>query len=381
MPASYRRAPNRAFNPFRIRLVKHMSRFWSPIVHDLVPYVPGEQPKITNLIKLNTNENPYGPSPLVLEAIRKETADSLRLYPDPDASKLKAKIAEYYSVKPEQIFIGNGSDEVLAHTFQALLKQNQPLLFPDISYSFYPVYCGLYQVDFKLIPLNDQFEIDLTEYPAKNGGIIFPNPNAPTGQALALAEIEKLLQRNTESVVVVDEAYVDFGAETAVTLVNRYPNLLVIQTLSKSRSLAGLRVGFAIGDASLIEGLERVKNSFNSYPIDRLAIAGAIASFEDNNYFEQTRAKIIQTRDTLVKNLQRLGFTVVPSKANFVFARHASRNAIDLNKLLREKAIIVRHFNLARISQYLRITVGTDSECAALIQALEEILQSDATQS
>lgn len=352
-----------------------MSRFWSAIVHDLVPYVPGEQPKIHNLIKLNTNENPYGPSPKVLAAIQAETTDTLRLYPDPEASKLKSKLADYYGVQAEQIFVGNGSDEVLAHAFQALLKHSKPLLFPDISYSFYPVYCGLYQVDFKLIPLDEQFQINLQDYPTENGGIIFPNPNAPTGQALPLAAIEQLLQRNTESVVVVDEAYVDFGTESAIKLVNRYPNLLVIQTLSKSRSLAGLRVGFAIGDKGLIEGLERVKNSFNSYPIDRLAIVGAVASFDDEAYFEATRQKIIQTREALVGELTQLGFSVVPSKANFVFARHPDWNAADLNKLLREKAIIVRHFNANRINQYLRITVGTDAECAALIDALKVILK------
>jgi len=351
-----------------------MSRFWSPIVHDLVPYVPGEQPKISNLIKLNTNENPYGPSPKVLAAMQTEVSDALRLYPDPEASRLKATLADYYGVALNQVFVGNGSDEVLAHCFHALLKQARPLLFPDISYSFYPVYCRLYQVDFQQIPLDEAFQIDLNAYPADNGGIIFPNPNAPTGQALPLAEIETLLQRNRDSVVVVDEAYVDFGADSAVTLVNCYPNLLVVQTLSKSRSLAGLRVGFAIGHSDLIEALERVKNSFNSYPLDRIAIAGAVAAIEDQAYFDATRQRIIQSRETLIDALGRLGFSVVPSKANFVFARHSQRDAAELARQLRENAIIVRHFNAPRINQYLRITVGTDAECAALIQTLQTIL-------
>lgn len=352
-----------------------MSRYWSPVVHGLEPYVPGEQPKISGLIKLNTNENPYGPSPAVLAAVKDEAADTLRLYPDPNADALKAAIAAYYGVKPQQVFVGNGSDEVLAHTFQALLKHPQSILFPDISYSFYPVYCRLYQVAYQTVPLTDAFEINVADYVRPNGGVIFPNPNAPTGIALPLASIEELVRNNPDSVVVIDEAYIDFGGETAIALTGRYPNLLVVQTFSKSRSLAGLRVGFAVGHETLIEALERVKNSFNSYPLDRLALSGAVAAINDRAYFEETRQRIIASRETLAGKLRQLDFDVLPSKANFLFARHKSRDAAGLGKALREKAIIVRHFSHDRIDQFLRITVGTDAECAALISALEEILQ------
>jgi histidinol-phosphate aminotransferase len=351
-----------------------MSRYWSPVVHTLTPYVPGEQPKLLNLIKLNTNENPYGPSPKVLEALRAEAADTLRLYPDPNGARLKAAVASFYGVAPNEVFVGNGSDEVLAHVFQGLLKQARPILFPDITYSFYPVYCGLYGIAYETVPVTSTFDIDLNGYARPNGGIIFANPNAPTGRLLPLAAIEKLLERNTDSVVVVDEAYVDFGGESAIPLVKRYPNLLVVQTLSKSRSLAGLRVGFAVGNAELIEGLERIKNSFNSYPLDRFAIAGAAAAMEDRDYFEQTRQAVIRTRTQLVAALERMGFEVLPSAANFIFARHPQHDAGELQKKLREKAIIVRHFRQPRIEQFLRITVGTDAECSALVTGLESLM-------
>ncbi len=340
----------------------------------LTPYVPGEQPKLDNLIKLNTNENPYPPSPLVLEALRQEAGAGLRLYPDPNADSLKQAIAGYYDISPRQIFVGNGSDEVLAHTFLALLKQEQPILFPDISYSFYPVYCGLYEIEYSTVPLADDFSIDTDAYLRPNGGIIFPNPNAPTGCLLGLAHIERLLAANTRSVVVVDEAYIDFGGETAILLVDRYPNLLVVQTLSKSRSLAGLRVGFAVGHPDLIEALERVKNSFNSYPLDKMAIAGAIAAFKDRDYFEHTRAAIIATRDTLVKDLEQRGFDILPSAANFIFMRHPKHDAVQLSGWLRAKHIIVRHFSMPRINQFLRVTIGTDEQCKALVTAIDAYL-------
>lgn len=351
-----------------------MSVYWSSIVHELTPYVPGEQPKLPDLVKLNTNENPYGPSPKVIEALKREAADVLRLYPDPNADRLKACLADHFGITPRQVFVGNGSDEVLAHTFVALLKHSRPLLFPDVTYSFYPVYCKLYDVPFEVVPLDDAFEIRPEDYLRPNGGIIFPNPNAPTGRALSRVSIETLLRQNDQSVVVVDEAYVDFGAESVVGLVSRYPNLLVIQTLSKSRSLAGLRVGFAMGHSDLVEALERVKNSFNSYPLDRFAIVGAVAAIEDREYFEQTRNAIIRTREYLVRELLSLGFEVLPSAANFVFVRHPRRDAAELARKLREKCILVRHFHLPRIEQYLRITVGTDAQCATLIGALKEIL-------
>ena len=352
-----------------------MSKFWSDIVHKLTPYVPGEQPKLTNLVKLNTNENPYGPSPKVIEALKAEAADSLRLYPDPNSDALKAAIADTYHLKPNQVFVGNGSDEVLAHVFQALLKHDKPLLFPDITYSFYPVYCGLYGIEFQTIPLAADFSINIDDYVRPNGGIIFPNPNAPTGIPLALAHVEKLLQRNTESVVVVDEAYVDFGTQSAVSLINRYPNLLVTHTLSKARSLAGLRVGYAMGSPELIEALIRVKDSFNSYPIDRFASAGAIAAMQDVAYFEKTCAQVVATREALVNDLTGLGFEVLPSGANFIFARHSAWDGAELTAKLRERSIIVRHFKSpARISAYLRITIGTDEQSKLLINALSEIL-------
>ena len=352
-----------------------MSRFWSDIVHKLTPYVPGEQPKLTNLVKLNTNENPYGPSPKVIEALKAEAAETLRLYPDPNSDALKAAIAHAYALTPNHVFVGNGSDEVLAHVFQALLKHSKPLLFPDITYSFYPVYCGLYGIEYQTIPLAADFSINIEDYNRPNGGIIFPNPNAPTGIPLALAQIEKVLQNNPESVVVIDEAYVDFGTESAVGLINKYPNLLVTHTLSKARSLAGLRVGYAMGSPELIEALIRVKDSFNSYPIDRFASAGAIAAIEDVEYFEQTRRQVIATREALVKDLTGLGFEVLPSGANFIFAKHPAWDGAALTAKLRERSIIVRHFKLPeRISPYLRITIGTDAQSKLLVNALNEIL-------
>ena len=353
-----------------------MNQYWSAVVNGLTPYVPGEQPKLPDLIKLNTNENPYPPSPRVLEAMRGEVGGNLRLYPDPNADRLKTAIATYYGVTTSQVFVGNGSDEVLGHAFLGLLKHDAPLLFPDVTYSFYPVYCGLYGIDGRTVPLSDEFEIRVDDYLAARecGAIIFPNPNAPTGRSLALGEIERLVAGRPDVVVVVDEAYIDFGGESAIALVDRYPNLLAIQTLSKSRSLAGLRVGFAVGHPDLIEALERVKNSFNSYPLDRLAIAGGAAAMEDTAHFERTRHAVIASRERLSGDLAGLGFQVLPSSANFVFARHPGRDAEGLAAALRVKSIIVRHFKQPRIEQHLRITVGTDAECTTLVAALRKIL-------
>lgn len=353
-----------------------MSKFWSDVVRELVPYTPGEQPKLSNLIKLNTNENPYGPSPQVLAAIASKTGESLRLYPDPEATRLREAIGQFFGLSREQIFVGNGSDEVLAHTFQALLKHSLPILFPDVTYSFYPVYCGLYGVDYTLVPLADDYTIQIDDYCKANGGIIFPNPNAPTGRLVSLAAIKRLLEQNTESVVVIDEAYIDFGGESAAAFVNDFPNLLVIQTMSKSRSLAGLRVGYALGHADLIAALYRIKDSFNSYPLGQLAIEGAIAAMEDREYFDRTRQAIMQSRDTLVQALSDLGFQVLPSAANFVFATHPAHDAIHLASALRQRNIIVRHFNQPRTRQFLRITIGTDEQCRALVAALAAILKS-----
>ena len=351
-----------------------MSRFWSKTVHQLTPYVPGEQPKLANLVKLNTNENPYGPSPKVLAALRDAVGDELRLYPDPRAERLKTAIAALHKVTAAQVFVGNGSDEVLAHVFHGLLKHDKPLLFPDITYSFYPVYAGLYEIDYRTIPLAGDYSIRPADYKTPNGGIIFPNPNAPTGIPLPPEAVEEVIAANPDSVVVVDEAYVDFGAASAIPLVAKYPNLLVVHTFSKSRSLAGLRVGFAVGHSDLIEALERIKDSFNSYPLDRFALAGATAAIEDAAYFEQTCAAVIKTREVLIGEMAGLGFEVLPSAANFIFARHPQRDAAELATALRSRSIIVRHFKAARIDQFLRITVGTDAECGLLLAALKEIL-------
>ncbi|MEO8492732.1 histidinol-phosphate transaminase [Pseudomonas sp.] len=350
-----------------------MSRFWSPFVKDLVPYVPGEQPKLTKLVKLNTNENPYGPSPKALAAMHAELNDNLRLYPDPNSDLLKQAVARYYGIDAGKVFLGNGSDEVLAHIFHGLFQHDLPLLFPDISYSFYPVYCGLYGIKSDPVPLDEHFQIRVADYARPNGGIIFPNPNAPTGCVLALDAVEQILKANPDSVVVVDEAYIDFGGETAISLVDRYPNLLVTQTLSKSRSLAGLRVGLAVGHPDLIEALERVKNSFNSYPLDRLAIVGAAAAFEDREYFEKTCQLVIDSRNTVVAQLEAKGFEVLPSAANFIFARHPQHDAAGLAARLREKGVIVRHFKQERIAQFLRISIGTPEQNQALIEGLGEL--------
>ena len=351
-----------------------MSQYWSPLVKQLKPYTPGEQPKIDKLIKLNTNENPYGPSPLAIEAMQQAIGDKLRLYPDPNAEQLKRAIAQQHAqhgITPAHVFVGNGSDEVLAHAFNALLQHDDPILFPDISYSFYQSYCSLYQIDYQTVPLAEDFSIRVDDYAGrKNGGIVLCNPNAPTGCLLALSEVERMVAAHPRSVVLVDEAYIDFGGTSAIQLVCTYPNLLVVQTLSKSRSLAGLRVGFAIGHPDLIEALERVKNSFNSYPLDNLAIAGAAAAMEDVAHFRRTTQAVIDSRELLIAGLVQLGFEVLPSAANFVFARHPLRDAVGLAAMLRAKGILVRHFAGPRIAQFLRISVGTDAACDALLEGL-----------
>ena len=350
-----------------------MSKFWSQVVRELEPYVPGEQPQIDGLIKLNTNESPYPPSPKVIDLMTHDAIDRLRLYPDPNSKKLKTTIANYYGVTTEQVFVGNGSDEVLALAFMAFFQQSQALLFPDISYSFYPVYCKLFGINFNTIPLRDDYTINFSDYPEANGGIIFPNPNAPTAIGTSLENIEALLKKNTETVVIVDEAYIDFGGETAISLVDKYPNLLVIQTLSKSRSLAGLRVGLAVGNKDLIDALDRVKNSFNSYPIDQLAEAATVVAFEDDVYFKACRDKIIATREWTTRELEKLGFKVLPSQANFLFAQPVGKDAASVAQYLREHKILVRYFNKPRINQFLRITIGTDEQMQAMVDVLKSL--------
>lgn len=355
-----------------------MSRFWSPGIAQLTPYVPGEQPKLDKLIKLNTNEHPFGPSPRVLEAIRHETGDQLRLYPDPGADRLRAALAARFALQPGQVFVGNGSDEVLGFIFQALLRHERPVWFPDISYSFYPVYCGLFGIASRSIALDEDFRLRAEDYlpdgETRAGGIVFANPNAPTGICLPLSEVERIVAGNPECVVVVDEAYVDFGGESAATLIDRYPNLMVVHTFSKSRSLAGLRVGYALAQTELIEALDRVKNSFNSYPLDRLALAGAQASVEDEAWFADSCARVIAIREKLVAELTGLGFITLPSSANFIFTRHPDHSGAALAQALRERSIIVRHFAKPRIAEFLRITVGTEAQCAALVEALRELI-------
>ncbi len=351
-----------------------MSKFWSPVVATLKPYVAGEQPRIADLVKLNTNENPYGPSPRAIAAMQAAVSDSLKLYPDPSALGLRQAIARTYGVDAEEVFVGNGSDEVLAHAFVALLKHEKPLLYPDITYSFYPTYCGLFGIEAIEVPLKDDYTIDIADYRRACGAIILPNPNAPTGIGLPLAVIERLVAEHPDQPVVIDEAYIDFGGESAVPLTRKYDNLLVVHTLSKSRSLAGLRVGYAIGQRPLIDALERVKDSFNSYPLDRVAQAGATAAIEDVAWFDETRARVMATRERVTGALRQRGFEVLPSQANFVFARHPGHSGADIARGLRERAVLVRHFAKPRIADFLRITIGTPEECDRLVAALEEIV-------
>lgn len=350
-----------------------MSKFWSPLTASLVPYVPGEQPKDKTYIKLNTNENPYPPSPKVIDAITGAANADLRLYPDPTCEGLVQAAADYYGLTAQQVFVGNGSDEILAFAFAAFFDPSKKLLFPDITYSFYKVYAKLYGLQTELIPLDEQFNIQVEAFHSDNGGIIIPNPNAPTAQLLPLESICKLLESNPNQAVIIDEAYIDFGGQSAVELIKDYPNLLVVQTLSKSRSLAGLRVGFAFGSEELIEGLNRIKNSFNSYTLDRLALAGAVASLEDEAYFRETTAKVIATRERVTKQLVAIGFKVTDSKANFVFISHKAIAAKDIFQQLRDKGVLVRYFDQPRIHEYLRVSIGTDEEMDAFIKALQEI--------
>jgi histidinol-phosphate aminotransferase len=350
----------------------------SPVLSHLLPYVPGEQPKVAGLVKLNTNENPYPPSPKVVVAITQAAQQGLQLYPDPESSVLSQAIASHLGLNSSEVFLGNGSDEVLAHAFYAFFQQNLPLLMPDISYSFYKVYCQLYGIPVDTVPLRDDMGLEVGDYESRNAadvaGVVIANPNAPTGVALPLADIERLLRAHPHRVVLVDEAYVDFGGESAVALIDCYPNLLVVHTLSKSRSLAGLRIGYACGQAHLIEALTRVKNSFNSYPLDRLAIAGGVAAFEDQTYFEHTRQAVMSSREGLVLSLEDLGFKVLPSQANFVFAKHPAHDAAWLAGALRDRGVLVRHFKQARIDNYLRISVGTPAQCDQLVSAISTVL-------
>jgi len=351
-----------------------IDRYWSDLIKNLEAYAPGEQPQDQEYIKLNTNENPYPPSPKALNAIKEQASQSLRRYPDPDSMSAKRSIADYFNLSESEVFIGNGSDEVLAFSFIAFFKQAYPILFPEITYSFYPVYSSLFEIAFKQVPLSANFQINIKDYEEQNGGIIIANPNAPTGLALAQADIKSLLTRNQQSVVIIDEAYVDFGAESAARLIKNYDNLLVIQTCSKSRSLAGLRIGYALGNPDLITGLQKVKNSFNCYPVDQLAAAAAQASFEDQDYFAESCQKVIATRAKLITALDQIGFNTLDSKANFVLTKHPHITGRNLYSALKEEGILVRHFDTELLTEYVRISIGTDHEIGVLIDTLRNLL-------
>ncbi|WP_310619799.1 histidinol-phosphate transaminase [Flexibacterium corallicola] len=355
-----------------------MSRFWSPIVKRLEPYTPGEQPKQQQFIKLNTNEHPYGPSPRALEAIRQAADERLKLYPEPASIELRSAIASQFHLSADYIFEGNGSDEVLGHAFHAFFTEKEPVAFPDITYGFYKSYCKLYGIKHQEIALDESLLVQPKAYTGPFGGVIIANPNAPTGQSLSLQDIEELLQAHSDVLVLVDEAYVDFGTQSAVALVPSYDNLLVVQTFSKSRGLAGLRVGFAVGQPHLIEALQLVKNSFNSYPLDCLAQAGAIAAWNDKEWFEHTCRLVIEEREKLAKDLMQLGFQVHTSATNFLLASHCSIHAEKIAEELRDHGILVRHFNKKRIENYLRISIGTAEECAKLVATLNVIVREKA---
>ncbi|QTD41310.1 histidinol-phosphate transaminase [Sporosarcina sp. Te-1] len=353
-----------------------MTELWSQMVKRTVPYIPGEQLEQEGLIKLNTNENPYPPSPTVFQAIQEEMKRNLERYPSPSADELRGAIAERFGLSAKNVFVGNGSDEVLAFSFMAFFEPGNPVLFPDITYSFYPVYAKLFNIPYEQIRLNDDFTLPVERFFQSEGGVILPNPNAPTGLYEELDQIKRIVQENKGRVVIIDEAYIDFAPTSAVGLVHTYNNLLIVQTMSKSRSLAGLRVGYAIGDETLIEGLTRIKDSFNSYPVDRLALAGAKASFEDNEHFSNTTAAILSTRERVIKQLRTLNFSVLPSATNFILVKHDHLNGCSLYEELKARGILVRHFNTTRISNYIRVTIGTEEQMDIFLNELTAILAS-----
>lgn len=350
-------------------------RFWSSRIQDLEPYTPGEQPKDRVFIKLNTNESPYPPSPRVLEAIRSAANETLRLYPDPEASQLRQAIAEYHGLTPDQVFCGNGSDEVLGLCFYAFFSPGRRVIFPDITYSFYPVYARLFQLDFEEIPLHEDFSFPVEKFLCGSGGAVVCNPNAPTGRTLPLEAICRILEADPNRVVMVDEAYADFGAQSAVELLDRYPNLVTVHTLSKSRSLAGMRVGYALGSPEVMAAVRCVKNSFNSYPLDRLALAAGEAAIRDVEYFEESRRKVIATRERATTRLRELGFFVHDSNANFIFITHPAVGGKELQQGLRDRGVLVRWFDRPRIRDYLRVSIGTDQEMEEMCRACQDILK------
>lgn len=352
-----------------------MSKYWSDLVQKIEPYIPGEQPKDRKYIKLNTNENPYPPSPGVLKVVQKEAGEALRLYPLPNFDDLRQTAAEFYGLKKEQVFAGNGSDEVLAFAFMAFFNPGRPIFMPDITYSFYEVYASVFHIDYRLVPLDEEFNICPEQYCTENGGIIFANPNAPTSKLLPLEAVRRILDWNTDHVVIVDEAYIDFGGTSAIRLIEEYPNLLVVHTMSKYRSLAGLRIGLAFGQEELIQGLDRIKNSINSYTINRISMAAAVQAIRDDDYYKAVRDRIVATREAAAGELRKMGFQVLDSSTNFLFVSHPCHAAADLFRALRDRGILVRYFNKPRIDNYLRITIGTEEETQVLLNAMREIVK------
>lgn len=354
-----------------------MSREWTKNLRNIEPYVPGEQSKDKDIVKINANENPYPPSPKAAEILKSFDTNKLRFYPSANSTKLKEAIAKYYKVDVSNVFVGNGSDDVLAVAFQSFFNSEKPIVYPDLTYSFYPVWCSLFGIKYKNYPVGDDFRINPEDYKEKNGGVVIPNPNAPTSLGEGLDFVEKILNYNQDSVVVIDEAYVDFGGTSSIPLINKYENLLVTGTFSKSRSLAGLRIGFAIGSKALIDVMEAVKNSYNSYTVDSLSIEMGAASIEDDEYFKSTCKKVIKTRERVTLELEKLGFDVLGSQTNFVFATHNKHNMKSLFEYLKTQKVFIRYFSLPRIENYVRITIGTNEEMDIFLEKTKEFILND----
>ena len=354
-----------------------MSREWTKNLRNIEPYVPGEQSKDKDIVKINANENPYPPSPKAIEVLKSFDTNKLRFYPSANSTKLKEAIAKYYKVDVSNVFVGNGSDDVLAVAFQSFFNSEKPIVYPDLTYSFYPVWCSLFGIKYKNYPVGDDFIINPEDYKEKNGGVVIPNPNAPTSLGEGLDFVEKILNYNQDSVVIIDEAYVDFGGTSSIPLIDKYENLLVTGTFSKSRSLAGLRIGFAIGSKALIDVMEAVKNSYNSYTVDSLSIEMGAASIEDDEYFKSTCQKVIKTRERVTLELKKLGFDVLDSQTNFIFVTHNKHNMKSLFEYLKTQKVFIRYFSLPRIENYVRITIGTNEEMDIFLEKTKEFILND----
>ena len=354
-----------------------MSREWTKNLRNIEPYVPGEQSKDKDIVKINANENPYPPSPKAAEVLKSFDTNKLRFYPSANSTKLKEAIAKYYKVDVSNVFVGNGSDDVLAVAFQSFFNSEKPIVYPDLTYSFYPVWCSLFGIKYKNYHVGDDFRINPEDYKEKNGGVVIPKPNAPTSLGEGLDFVEKILNYNQDSVVIIDEAYVDFGGTSSVPLIEKYENLLVTGTFSKSRSLAGLRIGFAIGSKALIDVMEAVKNSYNSYTVDSLSIEMGAASIEDDEYFKSTCKKVIKTRERVTLELEKLGFDVLDSQTNFIFATHNKHNMKSLFEYLKTQKVFIRYFSLPRIENYVRITIGTNEEMDIFLEKTKEFILND----